>query len=71
MTIVNEDGTDNAVVGDSFYAYWAFTPRWDDPVCLDVDNLPPQCVCTDTVKAPAPNCGLRRVVRQKVALVAP
>ena len=55
VTIVNEDGTDNGVVGDTFYAYWAFTSRWDDPVC--------------TVNAP--NCGLRQLVRQKITLFAP
>lgn len=30
ITIVNEDGTDNALVGDSFYAYWAFAPRFTE-----------------------------------------
>jgi hypothetical protein len=30
VTIVNADGTDNALVGDAFYAYWAFAPRWDE-----------------------------------------
>jgi hypothetical protein len=30
ITIVNEDGTDNALVGDSFYAYWAFAPRYTE-----------------------------------------
>ncbi len=55
VTIVNVDGTDNALVGDQFFVYWSFTPRWDDPVC--------------TVNAP--NCGLRYVYRQLVTLVAP
>ena len=30
ITLVDVDGTDNAEVGDAFYAYWAFAPRWDE-----------------------------------------
>jgi hypothetical protein len=30
ISIVNEDGTDNALVCDSFYAYWAFAPRYTE-----------------------------------------
>jgi hypothetical protein len=37
ITIVNQDGTDNALVGDSFYAYWAFAPRYTE---LGNGNLP-------------------------------
>jgi hypothetical protein len=52
VTIVAESGTDNSVVGDSFWVYWAFTPNWDD--------WPgPQ---------PQPNYGLRWVARQRVTL---
>ena len=29
VTIVDEDGSDNAEVGDGFYAYWGFTPDWE------------------------------------------
>lgn len=28
VTIVAEAGTDNALVTDSFHAYWAFKPDW-------------------------------------------
>jgi hypothetical protein len=54
ITIVAEDGTDNAIVGDSFWVYWAFTPNWDD-----WPNPSPQ--------NPA-NFGLKWVVRQRVTL---
>jgi hypothetical protein len=30
ITIVNDNGTDNALIGDSFYAYWAFAPRYTE-----------------------------------------
>jgi hypothetical protein len=36
QTIVNTDGTDNGIVGDEFYLYFAFNPRWDDPVPPDI-----------------------------------
>ena len=31
ITIVADDGTDNGVVGDSFWVYWSFGPDWEDP----------------------------------------
>jgi hypothetical protein len=27
---VAEDGTDNSLVGDSFWVYWAFSRNWSD-----------------------------------------
>lgn len=30
ITIVAEDGSDNGVVGNSFWVYWAFGPDWGD-----------------------------------------
>ncbi len=29
VTIVNADGTDNGMVGTTFYLYWGYAPQWD------------------------------------------
>ena len=39
VTIVALDGTENAMVGDSFYTYWAFTPNWDKTKAVDLQNV--------------------------------
>jgi hypothetical protein len=61
LTIVNEDGSDNGLVGDAFYVYFAFTPEWDDWM-FHMANHPGWLT---------PNDGLQQLVRQKVTLVAP
>lgn len=59
-TIVDISGTDNSLVRDSFYLYWAFSPAWTD---WAQQHPPPG--------ETHPAYGLRQVYRQKVSLVAP